>query len=158
MLFRTKRILSPIDFSAPSRKGLAAAIELAERTGCELVLLHVVPLLAYRAPDIDARYAIPEYERFLWVEGARMLDETAKNEVPAGLPTRKVLRNGTPAQEIAEVAREEDVDVIVMATHGETGWRHLLFGSVAEKVMRAAHCPVLTVRRGDEATEPTRQP
>ena len=60
-----------------------------------------------------------------------------------------VIRYGDASREIVRIAREEEADVIVIATHGLTGWRHLVFGSVAEKVVRLAECPVLTIRVGE---------
>ena len=149
-MFNTKCILCPVDFSEPSRVGVNAAIELAQLTGCELLLLHVVPLLPYR-PSTTYHYDVPEYERVLHEEGARLLGELARTAVPATLRCRTLLRNGKPAEEIVQAAVDEKADVIVMATHGESGWRHLFFGSVAERVVRIAPCPVLTVRRGEAA-------
>ena len=86
------------------------------------------------------------------VEKARSeLHDYADNHLKASVPLEVIIAVGKPAQEILRIARDESVDLIVMGTHGRTGLRHLLLGSVAEEVTRHASCPVFTVRIGAEA-------
>jgi len=82
-----------------------------------------------------------------WDERARQeLDKLAKEEIPDSVPVKTIIKTGKPFLEIIENAGELDVDLIIIATHGRTGVEHILFGSTAEKVVRKAPCPVLTLR------------
>jgi len=139
-----KKILCPTDFSEPSYHALDRAVELANHFGAELVLLHVVPYAPISPPDLMAVAAVvPDEERF---DVARQqLESIAATRVPPTLQVRCEVKMGYADKEIACAADDEQVDILVIATHGLTGWRHLVFGSVAEAIVRAAHCPVLTV-------------
>jgi nucleotide-binding universal stress UspA family protein len=140
------RILAPTDFSELSKQGLERALELAETFGANLTLLHVV-----EPPPYPVEGIVPAHL------GATLLDDLereANNELahilrpPPGSKvavTRRVVI-GVPYRKIIEVAEEEKADLIVMTTHGRTGLSHLVMGSVAEKVVRTAPCPVLTIR------------
>jgi universal stress protein A len=142
---RLKKILVPIDFSPPSKNAFKYAVRFAEEFGGELTLLYVLE------PQSVTGYAgIPEATAF--VEGdivaagkhLRSLIATVRNG-KIERPHWKV-RAGLPSHVIVEVAKEMDVDLIVIATHGYTGWKHFCIGSTAERVVRAAPCPVLVVR------------
>ncbi|HUI28160.1 MAG TPA: universal stress protein [Candidatus Kryptonia bacterium] len=139
-----KRILVPIDFSEPSLAGLDYAVELSRRLNAALVVILVLEVLYYAAENVGR--LLEEQRRLAEVDLARLADRFARR----GVELETVLETGLPAQAIVETARKRDVDLIVMATHGRTGFSHLLMGSVAEKVVRTAQCPVLTV--------PTHQP
>lgn len=142
-----KEILVPLDFSPLSEKALRYAARLAEKFGAGLTLLHVIE------PEIP-----PTFEGMMiapptvsdgadaWTE--KQLNALAKSLAPerTGAATALV-RRGLAAQEIVDVAKELDVDLIVMGTHGYTGWKHFCIGSTAERVVRAASCPVLVVRQ-----------
>jgi nucleotide-binding universal stress UspA family protein len=82
-----------------------------------------------------------------WDERAKQeLENLAKEQIPSGVAVKTIIKTGKPFLEIIETASELDVDLIIIATHGRTGVEHILFGSTAEKVVRKAPCPVLTLR------------
>jgi nucleotide-binding universal stress UspA family protein len=141
-----KKILCSTDFSDASSQGISAAAELAGLFQAELVLVHVIPVLPPKPTDPNFEFEVPEYENILHKDAEAKLLELIKTAVPAGLKARAVLGHGTPAKEIIRIAEEEKVDLIVIATHGHSGWHHLVLGSVAEKVIRHAPCPVFAVR------------
>ena len=140
-----KKILAPVDFSAASKNGFKCALRFAEEFGAELTVLYVLEP-APPANFMATPGAIPFCETdFSWAEkNLRSLVTSAKNG-RAELPAWKV-RVGIPSHEIVEAAKEADIDLIVIATHGYTGWKHFCIGSTAERVVRAAPCPVLVVR------------
>ena len=146
-----KRILVPTDFSDHSERAAAYAAELARRFEAEQVhCLHVVDIPA----DLLATsgyYMTGQSEQF--IEQAREESQKSLREFVAkhlnDLPVETVFLEGRPFVEIIRYARDKDVQLIVIATHGRTGLKHALFGSVAEKVVRKAPCPVLVVRRDE---------
>lgn len=143
---RYRRILWPTDFSGLAREALPHAVELAVEAGAELVLLHVVtPPVTYAGPEV----AGPVWADLLAKSRAAAREELRR--IAAGLKGAKVrvhtvLAEGVAFDQILRVARRLRCDLIVLATHGRTGLAHVLMGSVAEKVVRSASCPVLTVR------------
>jgi nucleotide-binding universal stress UspA family protein len=143
-----RRILVPTDFSKHSDNALRYAVAFAEKFGAELHLLHVVQDLALFVPEaVLAAGALPTAP----VEQFRAAAQTALQRMVAGLHLPGVtvhpeVAEGVPFDAIIRFARQRTVDLIVMGTHGHTGLAHLLMGSVAEKVVRKAPCPVLTVR------------
>jgi universal stress protein A len=141
-----RKILCPTDFSEPSFKGIEAAKELAEHFSAELLLMSVVtPVHPVGAPGVPATYKVGEYFEEMVDHATRSLEEIGKEKIPAGIKTQRFIERGNAADQIVKRAESENVDLIVIATHGWTGWRRLVFGSVAEKVVRFAECPVLTV-------------
>jgi nucleotide-binding universal stress UspA family protein len=141
-----KRILCPTDFSEPSLKGVEAASELAEHFSAELIFITVVtPPYPIGAPGVPATYKVGEYYAELVERATESLEKIEKDRTPTAVKTKRFVARGNAADEIVERAENENADVIVIATHGWTGWRRLVFGSVAEKVVRFAKCPVLTV-------------
>jgi nucleotide-binding universal stress UspA family protein len=137
------RILASTDFSDHSGQAVKYACELAKRFGAELRLLHVV-----QPPSSVVAYGGPLPEQVLHPEPAAQ-KELEILEVPDAKQIRRVVREiqlGPPFVEIVRYAKANDVDLIVMGTHGRTGIVHALLGSVTEKVVRKAPCPVLTVR------------
>ncbi len=144
-----KRILCPTDFSDASCRGLAAARELALHFGSEIRLVHVLPVVPQVAPNPNFVMAVPEYERALHADAQHKLDSMSRDLIDGGLRATTEVGHGDAGAEIVRMAAEGDgVDLIVIATQGEGRGRveHFLFGSVAEKVVRRATCPVLTVR------------
>ena|SRR5436190_1292730 len=138
-------ILCPLDFSEPSYKALQVAIEMATHFNAEVVLVNVVP--AFPGIPADPGYAFAgteEYEKAA-KEGAEKELATAAQRLPAELKSRTAIGLGEAADEIVRLAKSETADLIVVATHGLTGWRHLVFGSVAEKVIRLSEGPVLVI-------------
>ena len=148
-----KKILCPTDFSEPSYKALKAANDLAKEFSSELILIHVLsPMQVFPtspgfAPGQPAASGyIPE--QILGEaqnQAGESLDKTLEEQVSKEIISKTILLQGNPAEEITKYAEEENVSVIIIGTHGYTGWRHLLLGSVTEKVVRIASCPVLTI-------------
>jgi nucleotide-binding universal stress UspA family protein len=132
-------ILAPTDFSAPAIQAVTAAFELAQTFGAKLSLLHVIEVSAYA---IEVALPLEALERDARRELARLLPEAEA----AYMDVTRLVDVGLLYQRIVETATAEAVDLIVMATHGRTGPSHLVLGSVAERVVRTAPCPVLTVR------------
>lgn len=141
-----QKILCPTDFSEPSYEGLQRGVELASHFGAELLVVNVVPVIPPLPPDPNFAFEVPEYERALHADAERKLSEIVQQRIPTTVKAQAVVAHGDAADEIVRIAQEEGADLIVIATHGLTGWRHLVFGSVAEKVVRLAQCPVLTIR------------
>jgi nucleotide-binding universal stress UspA family protein len=147
-----RRILVTTDFSETSLEALPVAVEIASHFDAELLLVHVLPVDTPTPWDIPpyadfglASLPLPEYEAQVRQEVERRLSMVAAKHAH-GVPLRCLVGRGDAATEIDRMATAEKVDLIVLATHGWTGWRHLVFGSVAEKVLREAPCPVLSVR------------
>jgi universal stress protein A len=145
-MLSVKKILCPTDFSDASLQGLAAAGDLASLFRAELLVANIIPVVPPSPTDPNFEFEVPEYEAILHKDAEVKLAELLKTSVPAGISARAVLGHGHPAKEIIRIAEEEKVELIVIATHGHTGWHHLLLGSVAEKVIRHAPCPVFAVR------------
>jgi nucleotide-binding universal stress UspA family protein len=142
-----KRICCPIDFSDASRGAMEVAADLARRFGADLVLLHAYPIPGYTFPD-GSVVASPKMMQDLADQAQRHLEEwrvEAERLVGAPRVTAETAV-GEPAVEILAAARSRGADLVVMGTHGRTGLQHALMGSIAERVVRRAHCPVLTVR------------
>jgi nucleotide-binding universal stress UspA family protein len=149
-----KKILCPTDFSEPSYEAVRAAAELASHFGSEVILFHAVPVLPPLPADPNfVLFGIEEYERALQGDAERKLMGVIEQLIPKGLASRFIVARGDAATEIVRAAEAERADLIVIATHGLTGWRHLVFGSVAEKVVRLSPCPVLTIRKANPETQ-----
>jgi nucleotide-binding universal stress UspA family protein len=144
---RVRRILAPTDFSALSERGVAEAASLARSFGAELVLVHVVEP-AVMAGDLYGAAAmatvLEEVQQSSRQALARAVDKIKK----PGQRCRGVIANGGAATTIVDTAARLRIDLIVLATHGRSGFSRLLLGSVAERVVRSAACPVLTVPSG----------
>ncbi len=139
-----KRILVPTDFSRSSLKAVDYAVDLAKQNQAELILVHIIEPMSYAVP----RY-LPEPTALLEEQRKRAQDalDRLTERVSARYPRcRSEVHLGVVYQRIAELARTLKADLIVIATHGRTGLAHMLIGSVAERVVRMAACPVLTVR------------
>ncbi len=142
-----RRILVPTDFSKSSGSALKYAVAFAEKFGAEIHLLHVVQDLALFIPEavLVAPAPAPPVEQFAAAARAALERAIADLRRP-GLAVHPEVVEGTPYEEIVRFARERDVDLIVIGTHGHTGLAHILLGGVTDKVVRRAPCPVLTVR------------
>ena len=145
-----RHLLVPTDFSAASKQALDYAVGVARTCGAKLTLLHVVELPSYvtdgHAPAHVSAALRDNLQASAQRELARLLPEGSGT--PVEVARRVVV--GVPHQQILEAAAAERVDWIVMATHGRTGLSHLVMGSVAERVLRTAPCPVLTLRAAAE--------
>ncbi len=142
--FELKRILVPIDFSDCSKKALQYAIPFARQFGAELILLHVVQVNYYAGDFGTVDVALLEGE--MRKNGQRQLDSLATEMASRDLSFKTEVRTGRTTSEIVNLANETNTDLIILATHGHTGLKHVLLGSVAENVVRHAPCPVLIVR------------
>jgi universal stress protein A len=142
-----QRILCPTDFSGPACTCVRAASELAEHFGAELILVNVVPAIPTLPPDPNYVFKIPEYEKYLHADADEQLRKARAELVGKNVRVRTMVGHGPAADEIVLIAKKEGVDLIVISTHGSTGLERWVFGSVAEKVVRLAECPVLTVRQ-----------
>ncbi len=147
-MLRLSRILAPTDFSDHSDHALRSAAEMARQFGAKLFLLHVV---STEALESISKAHVPTYpvDR-VYEDLTQEIHEQFVKHVPSelrkSLETEILVLPGVPFLEIIRVARLKGVDLIVMATHGRTGLSHALMGSVTEKVVRKAPCPVLSIR------------
>ena len=141
-----KRILVPIDFSEYSKNALQYAITLARQFSSEVILVYVVEPIVYPADLGFGQMTMPNIEPELAQRGKAGLDQLVKDSVTGEISARTVVRTGRPFVEILTTAKDEHIDLIVIATHGHSGVEHLIFGSTAEKVVKRARCPVLMVR------------
>lgn len=147
-MFKIKNILLPTDLSATSLSAAEYAVELADQYKAKIHLLHVLektpPILVIRSLDLSQEKIIKSFEE----EGKKSLD-TAIKKVKKGkseeIDIEPVLKKGNDYEEIVKYSKEHKIDLIVIATHGRTGLLHTLLGSVAEKVIRYAKCPVLVI-------------
>lgn len=141
-----KNILVPVDFSAHSSEALRLAADLARRYEASLELLHVFQTMTYALPE---GYVLPSSEEVMKIMDhlQLQLDASKRSALELGAPAvQTTLLQGGIATEIVRFAKDGACDMIVMGTHGRTGMKHLLIGSVAEYIVRVATCPVLTVR------------
>jgi len=140
-----KKILCPVDFSEFTDEILVYAVNIANRFNSELHLIHVIPNLNYFTP----------YESFLTPENLVAIERNIEGEVgkdfdkitkKLNLPFKRIVKTGVTFVEIIDYIKQQEIDLVVMGTHGRSGIEHILIGSVAEKVVRKSPCPVLTVR------------
>ncbi len=151
-----KKILSPTDFSDPSLAGVRAAGELAEKFDAKILLVHAVapiPSPTFAAAPQPTSFDVPVYRRALEEEAMERLKKLREEEIPEDLDVKPFVTHGNPGRRIVKLAEEEDADLIVISGHGESGIQRLIFGSVAEKVVREAACPVLSIRTRKGSSE-----
>jgi len=142
-----QKILWPTDFSNPSYKALEAALDLARTYRAELWLMHVIPPMpSLSGPELPGSFDAGRFQSVLEKSAVSSMENVKKKRIPRGVKVQSLIVQGSPAHEITEVARKKRFDLIVIATHGQAGFKHLLFGSVAEKVMRHSTVPVLIIR------------
>jgi len=149
-----KKIACPIDFSAASLKALQLADKIAAQFSAELLLVHVNPTIPVMPTGHGPiGFNIPEYEQEMRRFAEQKLGEIAGNEVSPGIRSAIKISMGDAASEIVRIASDEKADLIVMATHGLTGWRRFIVGSVTERGVRMAACPVLTIQVPEESQQ-----
>lgn len=140
-----QRILFATDFSNSARHAQQYAVALAESFGATLHALHVVSEEAFvPSPEVQHRWLETEIDR-----AKKQLNVDVGGIQVAGQAVVQATQTGHPVQQVIKYAAEHEIDLIVLGTHGRTGVSHLLIGSVAEKVVRLARCPVLTVHPSD---------
>lgn len=139
------KILVPTDYSECSLKALETAQEFARHFNAELSVLHVispVPAMLYQTPSVDPMIFVKELEEASW----KSLNDLCSKKISPEVRYHTLVAKGDPATQIVDIARENGMDAIVISTHGESGWRHMIFGSVTEKVVRMADTPVISVQ------------
>ncbi len=142
-MINIQKILCPVDFSAPSRNALRYANEFAKAMNAKITVMHVIQPQPITA-DINVPYIPPEVD--LEKNARDDLDHIIKETVHEGVVVEKVIAFGLPSDCITAQAKQENVDVIILGTHGRSGISRLLMGSTAENVIRHATCPVLVVK------------
>jgi nucleotide-binding universal stress UspA family protein len=151
-----ERILIPVDFSEVSLQALDYAVELGKPFGAQLLVLYVVEPIYYATPadlygpSVNLGMLVDEQQQAARAQLTELQTQLYNRDVKAEI----LVDSGAPYQKIVTTAEQRKADLIVMATHGRTGFSHLLLGSVTERVVRGAKCPVLTVR-GYEGGQPT---
>ena len=146
-----KKILWPTDFSEAALDGLKIARELAEQFSGEILLVHIIaPMPTLYGTAAPTGFHTPTVLKELRDTAQKSLDEIRREKIPAEIQARTFVIHGRPAHEIVKFAAQQKADIIVIPTHGESGWQRFVFGSVAEKVVRDAECPVLTIRAQKE--------
>jgi nucleotide-binding universal stress UspA family protein len=150
MYLTMSRILVPVDFSTHAEAALQYAIALAGRLDATLHILHVVedPIATGAWGGETVIPNLTELRRELLDDAERRLAVYRESASRAQVPVVTVARMGLTSHTIVDYAQALDIDLIVMGTHGRTGMAHLFMGSVAERVLREAPCPVLTMRPG----------
>ena len=138
---KCQHILVPIDFSQDSEHAVDAAVGLAQQFQARLTLLHAIHI-----PEA-AEVNLAAYMDKIRSEADQSMTPRLKRVQDAGATAEAVTVVGAPSQAIVDTARDRQADLIVMGTHGRTGLRHMLIGSVAERVVRMAPCPVMVVPR-----------
>jgi nucleotide-binding universal stress UspA family protein len=147
-----RRILVPLDFSGYARQALACAVPLARRHRAKINLVHVTqsPVMMRTFPDGSLTVPI-DTTRMISVAKSH-LDELAAQLLPTELRGQTMVREGNPGYEVVAAAESLKADLIVLSATGRSGLKRILLGSTAERIVRHAHCPVLTVRRQLDGT------
>ena len=138
---KCQHILVPVDFSQDSEEAVGCAIGLAQQFQARLTLLHAIYV-----PEA-AEVNLAAYLDKIQSESDQLMAACRKRVEDAGVTVDSLVVRGVPSHRITETAQEQQADLIVMGTHGRTGLRHMLIGSVAERVVRHASCPVMVVPR-----------
>ena len=141
------KILCPTDFSDPSYEALKTANELARHFSAELFLVNVVstsPVIP-GSPSLTG-FHLPSIIKEMKDAAGKTLEEIAEERLDKEIKLRIMVVAGNPADEIARIASDEGIDLIVIATHGLSGWRKFIFGSVTEKVAKLSATPVLLIQ------------
>jgi len=141
-----KKILFPTDFSVASDYALAYAVSVAKQFKAKLFILHVVDMSydisGFYIPHISAETLQQEMKD--WAE--KMLKKLTIRMPRSIKAYESAIKIGIPHKEIIKFAKDKDIDMIIMGTHGKTGVDHFFFGSTTERVLKQADCPVLTIR------------
>jgi nucleotide-binding universal stress UspA family protein len=145
-MMNLQRILHPTDFSEHASHALHYALELSDRFDAELHLLHVLEVHVSSTPQFGMGLALPSNFHESEEAAERALDKLLDPDWAASHRVVPATRQGNAFVEVIRYARDQEIDVIVLSTHGRTGLSHILMGSVAERVVRKSPCPVLTVR------------
>ena len=152
-MLQIRSILAPTDFSRHSERAVRLACDMAERFGADLHLLHILPdVIVPVGPDPALITTVPpEYYADTEAQSMTSLEKVVQPGWGQPASVDYAVRWGDAVEAIVGYATEHGIDLVVVATHGRTGLSHMLLGSVAEKIVRTAPCPVLTIReRGED--------
>lgn len=150
-MFTLSRLCCAVDFHDPSTSAFEMAVELGKRFRASLVLLHVDQLPGYTLPD-GPTFATAEALSAHRISQSQMMEQLAETANAHGIAeVETVTLLGDPAAEIVRFTQARAIDLVIIGTHGYTGLRHAIMGSVAEKVVRKAHAPVLVVHPTDKS-------
>ena len=152
---KIRKIVVPTDFSEASRKVIAHASAMASSHGAEILLLHAIPPTVYPTYRMSRNRGFPNMSEQMESSARARLEEFEK-QLGTHLNARLFVRTGEPFREVAKLVEEEQADLIAIATHGHTGIKHAILGSTAEKIVRSASVPVLTIRQDED--DPAVQP
>ncbi len=141
-----KTILFPTDFSQGARAAMDHAISLAKDYQAKLILLYVIQDISIAEWYIPSSLSVTDLVEDMQKSAWREMDKWSTEVSQSVKDVEKMVVRGVPFVEIIKTSKEKNADLIVIGTHGRTGIDHMLFGSTAEKVVRKAACPVLTVR------------
>lgn len=144
-----KKILFPTDFSEGSDNALPYAADMVKHYGAKLYLLHVIQDIAGATASYVPHVSLDELYRDMEKNAAKEIDRYGIEELRGIKDIERIVVKGRPYEEILKFARENKADLIVIGTHGRKGLDRVIFGSTAEKVVRDAPCPVLSVRLPD---------
>ena len=139
-------MLCPTDFSEGSQRAISQSIDVAKQFGATIYLLHVIPILSVLPTDPELSLSLVQTHESVRFQSEQYLKDSAEQLQAEGVTAHTTIGFGDPAAVIAQTAEQKQADLIVIATYGKTGWRRFAFGSVTEKVVRFATCPVLTIR------------
>ena len=146
MAIEIKRILLPTDFGVHSATAAKYACELVTKFDAELHLLHALEVHLASTIVFGMGVALPQHVHEFRAAAEKSLADVLDRQWAAGRKVVQAVVEGSPKVEIVRYARTQEIDLIVLATHGRSGLAHVIIGSVAENVVRTAPCPVLTVR------------
>jgi len=145
-VMKVNNILVPVDFSNYSKSALAYASEIALSYNAQLQVLHIIEETMHPAFSISGKSSIFDLVPGIKEDSRKRIDKMLKDIVSDKVKSNVYIQAGRAASDIIKFAKENSTDLIVIATHGLTGLEHMLLGSVTEKVVRMAHCPVFTVK------------
>jgi nucleotide-binding universal stress UspA family protein len=141
-----KKILSPVDFSAPSNEAINVAVEMASKFQAEILFVYVVPEIPV-LPDASYVFKEHQYEEQLHQDARDRLQNLVQQCAKKGVKASAELGTANDAaMEIIRIGEHAGADLIVLATHGVTGWHQIVFGSVTEKIVRVSKIPVMILR------------
>jgi len=143
-----RKILLTTDFSDYSKVAIPHAVEIVRQFNSELLVLHVLEPLLTPVDFAWGPLALSEdWEEQRAGHSQKFLNNWIVSELPTDIPVTPILAHGTPIREILQTIHDQNIDLVIMATHGQTGIAHAIFGSTSEKVVRRSPVPVLTVRK-----------
>jgi universal stress protein A len=143
-MFPIKRILWPTDFSDASLLSLKTVKHLAKQYRAKVWAVHAVPPVSALGAELIV--TMPQYEGEIIKSATDRLNKIVKQKIGEAFIVYPVIKVGAAAEVISQISKDEKIDIIVIATHGESGFHHFIFGSVAEKVIRIAPCAVLVLK------------